>query len=86
MAEQLLHRAQIGTAIEEVRGERVAESVRIGGCCGSVIEDAPHVPWRQGAALAIEKDPVGWRLVGHELGTSRRQPGRQRLAGWFAQR
>lgn len=86
MAEQLLHGAQIGAAVEEVRGERVAESVRMGGRCGSVIEDAPHVPWRQGAASTIEKDPVRGRLVGHEFGTPRRQPRRQSLAGWFAQR
>src|SRR5438477_499194 len=63
VTEHLLHRAQVGAALEQVGGERVAQGVRcdaLGQPCepGGALDDPPGPDARQGRAAGIEKyDP-----------------------------
>src|SRR4051794_39021978 len=55
VTEQLLHRSQVGTPVEEVRGEGVAEGVRVGGAGSAVVEDPAGVPGGEATAPAVEE-------------------------------
>jgi hypothetical protein len=60
VTQQLLHRAQVGTPVEQVRGEGVAECVRVGGDGGAPVEDAADVAGSEDPTAVVEEDGSGW--------------------------
>src|SRR4029450_977563 len=44
MTEELLDDTQVSAPVEQVGGEGVAQSVRVGGCRGTAVDDAAGVP------------------------------------------
>jgi hypothetical protein len=47
VAQQFLNRSEIGTTVEQMRGEAVSECVWMGGAHRSTIDDASHVARRE---------------------------------------
>ena len=64
MPEQLLHRAEVGASIEQVRGERMAQGmwVRRFGC--AAVEDPPDVPGAQRPTPLVPEQGVAVGGVG----------------------
>ena len=58
VTQQLLHRPQVGAPVEQVRGERVAQGVGVGGSGRTAVEDAPHVAGREAVAPPVEEQRV----------------------------
>ena len=93
VAEQLLHRAQVGAGVEQVRRERVAQSVRRyalradGGRLADVFFDDALKPTR-GQALAefIQKKRFAYEAGAPGGDAPRGQVIAQRFDGEFAQR
>ena len=75
VSEQLLDDAQIGAAIEKVRGVAVTQCVRMGGRdprrSDPSIDQAPYITWSQGVA-----PPIGEQEVTLRRTTLRRATGR----------
>jgi hypothetical protein len=88
VTEQLLDGPQVGPAIEQVRGERVAQRVGMGGRRRSAIEDATHVARCQAAAPLVEEQRV---VVGRPLRPNRHvrptveEPRAHCIGGWGRQ-
>ena len=59
MTQQLLHRPQVGTSVEQMGGERVAQGVGMGGIARSTVEYAPDVAWREPAPPPVEEGGIG---------------------------
>ncbi|BDZ58645.1 hypothetical protein GCM10025872_23020 [Barrientosiimonas endolithica] len=90
MPEQLLHHAQVGPALEQVRRGAVPQPVgsevgRVGHVGEQLVHDLAHLPRVDPAAAPAEEDR-GLALPRHELGTSAHQPGLDRLGGGHAER
>ena len=66
VAQQLLHRPQVGAAVEEVGGEGVAQGVRVGGRGRPAVEDAPRVTRREATAAAVDEQGVDVGAAGDE--------------------
>jgi hypothetical protein len=61
--EQFLHSTKIGTAIQEMSGEGVAERVRMRGNGRTVVEDAPDIARGQRTCSSVQEQGIV-RLVG----------------------
>lgn len=74
MTEQLLHGAQVGAAIEQMRRKGVAKSVRMSWRRRTSIEDPAHITWRQPTAALVAKQLI----AGDDLST-KAKPTAQRI-------
>src|SRR3954470_5705056 len=74
VTEQLLHSSHVGTTVEKMSGERVAEGVRVRRDRAAAVEDAADVAGREAAAAGVEEQGVGRGAVGDERGTAACQP------------
>src|SRR5438046_3235083 len=90
VAEHLLDGAQVGSPLEEVRGERVAQQVRVHarrlepGGRGEAAQDQEGAGAGQAAALRVEKQLGSMALV--EVGPATGEVAAQRLDGFAADR
>ena len=66
VTEQLLHGSQVGTTVEQVRREGVAQRMRVGGRRRTTIDDATNVPRGEAMTSAIEEDGLVRRRRPHE--------------------
>jgi hypothetical protein len=55
VSQQFLDDTQVSTPVEEVRGEAVAEGVRVRRNRGPAIDDAPDVAGAQASAAAVQE-------------------------------
>ena len=90
MAEHLLDDTQVGAALEQVAGERVAQHVRVDGALdagapGGITDDGPDAFAGQGAPADGEEHRDGAR-GGVELRPDLGEVRRERLAGRDAER
>jgi hypothetical protein len=60
VSEQFLHRTEIGSAIEQMRCERMAQCMWMcRGRCATV-EQTTNISSTEASSLAIEKHRIGW--------------------------
>src|SRR5690242_14191518 len=62
MSEKFLDDPDVGSPVEEMGGEGVAQGVGVGGRRGAVVEDAPDVPGPEPVAPQIEEYGVRGRM------------------------
>jgi hypothetical protein len=65
MTEQLLHGAQVGAPIEQMRREGVPKRMRMGRCRRTSIEDSAHIARRETATPLVAEQLV----TGDDLST-----------------
>ena len=58
VAEQLLDRSQIGTTVEKMRGEGVAQRVGVGGRRRPPVDDAPHIAGGEPCTPPVEEHGI----------------------------
>ena len=66
VTEQLLHGTQVGTTVEQVGGEGVAQRVGVGRRAGAAVEDAPDIARGEAVTTPVEEHRVGRGLAGDE--------------------
>src|SRR6476659_8127706 len=86
MTQQLLHRPQIGPAVEQMGGEGVAQGMGARGIARATVEDAPDVAWREPAPPPVEEGGIGRRVLGQEVGPALLQPCPYGFDRWLAHR
>ena len=87
VTQQLLHRTQIGTAVEQMRCEAVSQGVRMCRDWRATIDDPPDIAGREIlAALVAEQDATRPTRRYHDNVGTKRQPGVQRSDSWLAER
>src|SRR5439155_22505783 len=74
VAEQLLHRTEVGAPVEQMRRERMAQCVGVGRGGRPTVEYAANVTGRQRPSPPVEKDDIAWRGVSDQGGAAIRQP------------
>src|SRR3546814_1641413 len=77
VAEELLHRSEVGAAVEQVCGEGVPESVWMRGRRGPAVEHAPGVARREAQPAAVEEQRLGRRPVGEQVAAAPLDPSSQ---------
>ena len=70
MTEQLLHGAQVGAAIEQMRREGMSQRVRMSRRRRTSIEDPAHITWREPTAALVAKQLI----AGDDLSTKTKPP------------
>ena len=58
MTEQLLHGAQVGASVEQMRREGVPKRMRMGRCRRPSIEDSAHIARREPTAALVAKQLI----------------------------
>ena len=76
-----MHDAQIGTAVEQVRREGVAQRVGMGGHRGPAVEHASSVTRREPTPPSVEEHGGTWGRLGDQLGPPVGQPPPERAGG-----
>ena len=87
VAEQLLDRSQVGTTVEKMGGEGVAQRVRVRRGCRPPVDDAPHIAGAEPCPPPVEEHRVGRaspRVT--RCSAAPLQPARDRLDGRLAHR
>jgi hypothetical protein len=86
VAEQFLYGAEIGSAVEQVGGERVSKRMRMSGRRRPPIEEASNIARPEPPTFLVQEHRVGGRVGSRNDAAAMIEPLTQRIACWLAQR